>query len=162
MTNLVLALACALGLPLSAHSVSVAVLDADGILRRGDTGSAIRSLSQASDQLGEIPEKPESIPLLRGIADKFKSLGARSSAMPVLPRRISIAEKVDPDSVNSLLTEFGNTEGEIEDHAAAKITFETLLSKISPENSLGRATVYIRLLKAAVRDQTTPLKSRVW
>ena len=67
MTNLVLALACALGLPLSAHSVSVAVLDADGILRRGDTGSAIRSLSQASDQLGEIPEKPESIPLLRVI-----------------------------------------------------------------------------------------------
>ena len=162
MTNLVLALACALGLPLSAHSVSVAVLDAAGILRRGDTGSAIRSLSQASDQLGEIPEKPESIPLLRGIADKFKSLGARSSAVPVLPRRISIAEKVDPDSVNSLLTEFGNTEGEIEDYAAAKITFETLLSKISPENSLGRATVYIRLLKAAVRDQTTPLKSGVW
>jgi CHAT domain-containing protein len=156
MTNFVQALACAFALSAFSNLASAADVagldaDADGFLRRGDTDAAIRSLNQAADQLGSIPVKTESIPLLRGVADKFRSLGARSSAVPILQRGIAIAEVVDPESVTSLLSELGNTQGEIEDHAAAKATFERLLSKVPPRNMLGRAAVYISLLKAEVR-----------
>jgi len=156
MTNFVPAFVCALALSLFSNlagAVDVANLDADadGFLRRGDTDAAMRSLNEAADQLNSMPEEPESISLLRGVADKFRSLGARSSAVPVLQRGISIAEKVEPDLVASLLSELGNIQGEIEDHAAAKATFESLLSKIPPQNMLGRAAVYVSLLKTEVR-----------
>lgn len=121
-------------------------------LQRGNRDGAIRALTQASSQVADLPDTADSVATLRQMADQYLALGARSNAVSLLTRSIVIAKKVDPTSVDGLLQSLGNTQGEADDHLAARETFRQLLAIIPADKHRERALAYTNLLKAEVRS----------